>query len=114
MAEILEELIGKELAGVGFIRDYVEIYFDGPILRYYVFPVLHTSEEIINTEKINWRDSLCSLIGDVVSDIVCEEDIHVEVIFKSGKKLVVDMTENPPWGEMMHFVPYLNGPVSIW
>jgi len=29
----LEDLVGEEVGSVGFIRDYVEINFDGPILR---------------------------------------------------------------------------------
>lgn len=113
MEEILEQLIGKEVAGISFIRDYIEISFDGPILRYYIAPVLYTPE-IIDIENINWRNSLCSLIGDTVTDIVCHKDIHIEISFRSGKRLIVDMVENPPHGEMMNFVPYWNGPISVW
>jgi hypothetical protein len=114
MAKEFNELIGKELAGIGFVRDYIEITFDGPILRYFVLPVLKINNELIDSKNINWRNSLCLLIGDIVTDTVSKNDIHIEIIFKSGKKLIVDMVKNPPRGEMLNYLPYSNGPISVW
>ena len=114
MAKEFNELIGKELAGIGFIRDSIEITFDGPILRYFVFPVLQINNELIDSNNINWRNSLRLLIGDIVTDAVSKNDIHVEILFKSGKKLIVDMVKNPPWGEMLNYLPYSGGPLSVW
>ena len=33
LAEIEAVLLGREVSGVSFVRDYVEVLFDGPVLR---------------------------------------------------------------------------------
>jgi hypothetical protein len=37
---LLAALVGKELASVIFVRDYVELDFDGPRLSMFVWPVV--------------------------------------------------------------------------
>jgi hypothetical protein len=29
----IEDLVGEEISGICFVRDYVELHFDGPVLR---------------------------------------------------------------------------------
>jgi len=39
--ENIEDLVGEQISGAGFIRDYVEFYFDGPIVRSLSDPVIN-------------------------------------------------------------------------
>lgn len=110
----IEELVGIELAGVGFVRDYIELYFDGPILRFLVDPEINQNGVSVNSKDIVYKNVLCTLIGKNVNQLIFKTEEHFEVTFNDGTLLTAVKCENTKWGEMLHFVPFLNGPISVW
>jgi hypothetical protein len=43
---MFEDLVGCEVSGVSFVRDYVEVLFDGPVLRSLASPMVREGERV--------------------------------------------------------------------
>jgi hypothetical protein len=59
----LDDLVGEEISAIAFVRDYVELHFDGPILRALSDPIIRTDGRDFVFPESGSRDALCSLIG---------------------------------------------------
>lgn len=111
----IEALMGEEINAICFVMDYVEIHFNGPILRCLASPVLEVQGKIVQFPSPGSRDTLCSLIGDVVDTIEVRDDIAITLRLKSGSilKIPLDWASRPAL-EAAHFVPGTNRPLQIW
>lgn len=49
-----------------FVRDYVQLTFDGPVLSCYVWPTINTSGGGLRFQDAGYRDALCGFIGQPV------------------------------------------------
>jgi hypothetical protein len=65
-AEEFQDLVGFELSAICFVRDYVELHFDGPILRSLAAPAVVLRGRRIEYPETGSRDALCGLIGRTV------------------------------------------------
>jgi hypothetical protein len=102
----------SDLAGVAFIRDYVEFHLDGPILRAMVDPIIKIKDRIITAADKGWRDALCGLIGKEIQAITITENKNCEICFTSGELVQVDLSTAEP--ESLHFLPGPNQPLEVW
>jgi hypothetical protein len=89
----LGSLVGEELSGVGFIRDYIELYFDGPVLRL-VGDVELRSPSSASLEG-SLETGLVELIGSAVS-AVQDANNAMEVGFKGGAKVCLRAASGRP------------------
>jgi hypothetical protein len=79
---ILKFLENLELAGITFIRDYIQFLFDGPFLNTYTLPQVKVENKNITSADFGYHDTLCSLIGKKIT-IKFEGDIEFLVSLKS-------------------------------
>ena len=63
-------LIGKELAFVTFIRDYLQFGFDGPVLNAYVNPVVFLQGKTHVRGDADYSNIVISLINKIVKDVL--------------------------------------------
>ncbi|WP_433567536.1 hypothetical protein ACQP1O_21460 [Nocardia sp. CA-151230] len=63
---LLARLIGLELASVVFVRDYLQLDFDGPRLSCYVWPTIDADGITRSLGDPGYRDTLCALISQTV------------------------------------------------
>lgn len=54
----LADLVGEEISAVCFVRDYVEVRFDGPILRALSHPVVVAADSVARFPEPGSRDAL--------------------------------------------------------
>ncbi|MER7005789.1 hypothetical protein ABT297_22480 [Dactylosporangium sp. NPDC000555] len=66
---LLRALIGEDLAEVIFVRDYVQLGFDGPRLSLFVWPRVTLGSTVREIGESGYRDALCDLIGHFVVDV---------------------------------------------
>lgn len=66
---VLHNLVGRQLSAVVFVRDYLQLQFDGGVLSLYVWPSIELCEVRLTHGQPGYRDLLCDQIGKVVSDI---------------------------------------------
>jgi hypothetical protein len=66
----LKILENCELSGVTFIRDYLQLHFDGPLLNGYIWPILTIGGNAITIKASGYRDALCAQIGKQIASAV--------------------------------------------
>lgn len=80
----LQALVGAELSSVVFVRDYLQLDFDGPRLTLYVWPQVVIGDEVRRLGDLGYRDALCALIGQVVRSAADSTDTGLLVILETG------------------------------
>jgi len=101
-------LVGEELAGVFFVRDYVELSFDGPTLRAFSGPVVSLHGVSATFPGLGSRDLLCALIARTVES-VAEDASELVVNFAGGGEIRVPLWEAADIAEVAALVPARTG-----
>lgn len=111
----ITRLVGQPLSGVAFVQDYVELHFDGKILRSFMPMSVISGGVTRATPESGARDSLCALIGKKILDVVLQESKKIDLRFDGGSIVSIPLNEadrmNP---EAAHFVPGENLPIEVW
>jgi hypothetical protein len=103
------------LSAVAFVHDYVELHFDGRILRALTPPLVRSAGGTLRFPEQGSRDALCALIGRNVVNIVVQEGQHIEVRFDGYTCVELPLSvEGRPGPEAAHFVPGENQPMEVW
>ncbi len=114
----LQDLTGEELSSICFVRDYVELHFDGPILRCLADPVVEIPGASWVHPEDGSRDALCQLIGRVIQSTKDDEE-QLRIHFEDNYVLVIPKSSEVAGAEVAHLVPFVNGrwdlePMMIW
>jgi hypothetical protein len=110
--QALDILIGRELSSVEFVRDYIQLHFDGPSLTMVTNPVIYTADFSYNWDMPGYRDALCDRIGTVVSKAFVVEGEEFRLEFDDSSCVVVSLREDDYVGAeaiLLH-----NGPNELW
>jgi hypothetical protein len=114
-ANPLDSLLGCAASAVCFVRDYVEIHFDGPIVRCISDPEVARGGKTVRFPEVGSRDALCELIGRNLEAVEETEDVVMEFHFEGGYSLTIFLdSEHRINGEAAHFVPGPGQPISVW
>lgn len=95
---VLKNLENRELAGVTFIRDYLQLSFDGPSMTIYLWPVVKNKGAIFTIDKSGYRDSLCDQIGKLVTQTIENPDEILRLQFSDGSEIEVSLKEDDQIG----------------
>ena len=100
----LSELIGQPLASVEFVRDYIQLHFDGPTLTAYSLPTISLeSSKIFAYGDGGWRDALCEQIGSAVHRVEVLPN-SVSLTFEYGTVISISLRNEDYKGpEALHF-----------
>lgn len=89
---VLKSLEGLELAGITFIRGYIQFLFDGPFFNTYTLPQLVTKDKIMTSTDFGYCDSLCSLINKkIISAYEDENEEKIKIKFESDIEILVSL-----------------------
>lgn len=112
---ILSYLVGKELAGVTFVRNYVQLLFDGPIFNLYTLPQIKVTDKIITSEQFGYCDYLCQLINHIV--LTAYEDLIAEMIvikFQNDEEIIISFKEDDKNMADAAILQFENGEWNVW
>lgn len=108
-------LLGQELSGVAFVRDYIEFHFDGMVLRSLTSPKFAASTGADSNIEVASCEDLRSLIGHRISNIDAIDGEKIELLFEKKSKIIILLgNENNKIGESAHFMLNNNGPIEVW
>jgi len=93
LADALGKLVGHELSSVTFVRDYVQLGFDGHGLNAYTIPTVTSGSESLSLGQPGYRDSLCRQIGCRVERTEVDDE-HVSIIFESGVAVQISLRDD--------------------
>jgi hypothetical protein len=111
----VQDLIGEEISAISFVRDYVEIHFDGPVLRSLSGPTVVESGIRYAFPESGSRDALCRLIGSTVCALTVDDATALILTTDDGCVVMIPLDDqHRQWPEAMHFVVRPNGPMQVW
>jgi len=87
----LRQLIGRELSSVEFVRDYVQLRFDGPCLSAYTMPTVQTSDRVITPSAPGYVGALVDRIGRIVGAVESHEEDRLELRFSDGVTIAISL-----------------------
>jgi len=86
-------IVGEELVAVEFVQDYLQLRFDTPLLTLYAWPHVLLSDFSVAFGEPEYRNALCSLIGEKVEDAALEEDLSLTIKFENDTVLALSLRE---------------------
>jgi hypothetical protein len=89
----ISEIIGEELNAVEFVQDYLQLRFDTPLLTLYAWPHVLLSEFSIAHGEPEYRNALCSLIGEKVEEAALEEGDSLTIKFENETVIALSLRE---------------------
>jgi hypothetical protein len=107
----LEDVIGEEVSGVAFVRDYVELHFDSPILGLLQKATIRSDGHEAVWPGACSRDMLCGLIGKAVASVVASSET-ISIVLADGSE--VGCSQSGAHAEFAHFVPGIDEPIQVW
>jgi len=111
----IEAVTGEPLSGVSFVHDYVELHFDGKIVRSLTMPTVNLASAQHKFPETGSRDALCSLIGLTVERVTVKEDVYIEIAFSGEARVRIPLAPEERSGpEAAHYVPGLDQPIAVW
>ena len=93
LADALGELVGRELSSVTFVRDYVQLAFDGPGINAYTLPTVTRGSEVLSLRQPGYRDCLCEQIGCRVERTEVD-DQRASIIFENGAVVSISLRDD--------------------
>jgi hypothetical protein len=84
---------GEELKSVAFVEDFLELRFGTPLFTLYDWPHVLLTDFSVAFGEPEYRNALCSLIGEMVSTASLEEDNALTIEFGNGVVLGLSLRE---------------------
>ena len=89
----ISEIVGEELNAVEFVQDYLQLRFDTPLLTFYAWPHVLFSEYSLAHGEPEYRNALCSLIGEKVEEATLEEGDSLTIKFENDTVIALSLRE---------------------
>lgn len=90
----LEQLHESQLSSVEFVHDYLQLHFDDTWLMLYVWPDVADADGIsVAFGEPGYRDALCSVIGESVSEAELNEGRSLTIEFENGTVLLMSLRD---------------------
>lgn len=109
--ELQSALVGKQLTGVVFVHDYVQLLFDESepyddvILNIYSKSWITNKNGEFSSDRAGYRDSLCALIGGSVASLDGSLNEQFSIALDTGNSLTISLQEQDFTGpEAAYFV----------
>ncbi len=90
---VLKYLENRGLAGITFVRGYIQFLFDGPVLNVYTLPRVKTANEKFSPETPGYHDALCALIDKTVIATHEEPREKILIQFSDGASIEISLKE---------------------
>ena len=91
--ELLWELVGREMSSVEFVRDYLQLRFDGPTINVYTPTTVVAGEERATTWDTHVRNLLCAQISKAVSSVSVEPAEALTLVFVDASVIRISLRE---------------------
>jgi hypothetical protein len=86
-------IVGEELKAVEFVEDFLQLRFEAPLLRLYDWPHVLLSDFSVAYGEPEYRNALCTQIGDKVVQASLEEGDALTIEFENGTVFGLSLRE---------------------
>lgn len=81
----------SQLSAVTFVRDYVQLHFDGPTINAFTLPAVVVRDSILVGGDVGYRDALCARVGSTVVDAYAEPRDALRIWFSDGSSFSISL-----------------------
>jgi len=89
----ISNVIGEELVAVEFVEDFLQLRFGTPLFVLYAWPHVLLPDFSVAFGEPEYRNALCSLIGQEVAEASLEEGAALTLEFANGIVLGLSLRE---------------------
>lgn len=82
----LQRLVGRELSGVVFVRDYLQLQFDSDVMTFAGWPVVVRGDERTSVGALEYRNRLCECINRAIKTFQVDDE-QFAFAFENGTEL---------------------------
>lgn len=106
MENLFKSIIDEQLSSVEFVQDYLQLHFDGNTLTFYSWPEVNIENINYEIGDLLYRNALCELISQNVTDVLLLEKARVTIFFHNNKISLnlVRNQSNIELAELVYFV----------
>lgn len=87
----LAVITDSELSAVTFVRDYIQLHFDGPTINAYTLPTVVVGGSVFSHADPGYRDALCARIGAKVRAAFADPGQRLQIDFSDGASLSISL-----------------------
>ena len=91
VADPLSQLVGRELSAVVFVRDYLQLQFDGPLLTITSSVVARIADSVFRMEEPGFKDALVGQIGHTVAGTRVCVDEAISITFSGDREILISL-----------------------
>ena len=89
----MSSILGEELNAVEFVQDFLQLRFSAPLFALYAWPHVLLPDFSVAYGEPEYRNALCSLIGETVAEASLEEGAALTIEFSNGIVLGLSLRE---------------------
>ena len=101
-----------QMSAVTFVRDYVQLHFDGPTLNAFTLPTVLVKDSILAEGDVGYRDALCARIGSTVVAAYADPGDALRIVFSDGSSFSISL--RPEDRQTAEAALYLDGQTKEW
>ena len=90
----LEILVGREMSAVSFVRDYLQLHFDGPRLTLITDPVVQVDNVYYRAGMPGYRDALVGLVSKTVRRTSIVEGEAITLEYDDRTRISISLRSN--------------------
>jgi hypothetical protein len=89
----VEALVGEELRSVAFVEDFLELRFGAALVTLYAWPHVFTTEFSVGYGEPEYRNILCTQIGEEVAKASLEDASSLTIELLNGFVIGLSLRE---------------------
>jgi hypothetical protein len=89
--EPLAKLVGEELSAITFVRDYLQLHFDGPTINAYTLPIVTFRDSRWANGDTGYKDAICARIGVAVIGASTVPEDRLQLDFADGASVAISL-----------------------
>ncbi len=87
----LTAITDGELSAVTFVRDYIQLHFDGPTINAITLPTVVVGGSVFSPADPGYRDALCARIGTRIRAAYADPGQRLQIEFTDGSSLSISL-----------------------
>jgi len=87
----LTAITDGELSAITFVRDYIQLHFDGPTINAYTLPTVVVGGSVFSHADPGYRDALCARIGATVRAAYADPGQRLQIDFSDDSSLSISL-----------------------
>ena len=110
----LNLLIGVELSSIEFVRDYLQLRFDGPYITVLTEPLIIVEHKEYSRRDEGFCNELLRFIGVPVEKTLLREGQTISLHFPSGRSIIISLRPEDLKGRSAEAVNFNDGAGGLW